>query len=92
MTAPDAIADIIATAQRPANDRVARYTARLDIFLDALPVRDRRPFLDREYALWETRYRNWTRSVDSGGEDRGYSAWDFTLTIAEISKRRAECP
>lgn len=86
---PITLIDVIKASQKPASDRTARYAARLDAHLDTIPPADRGPFLHREHALWETRYRNWARAVDAGQPDLGYSAWDFTLTIAEIDKRRA---
>lgn len=87
------IVDIVRAAQKPAGDRAARYGARLDAHLETLPASQRRGFLDREEAKWAENYREWAKRVDTGTateRELTYSAWDFTLTIAEIGRRQAK--
>lgn len=87
------ITDILATAQKPARDRSARYAARLDAHLETLAADQRRGFLDREEAKWGERYQGWAKAVDTGtasAQELTYSAYDFTLTIAEIGARQAK--
>lgn len=84
------ITDILAIAQKPARDRTERYAARLDAHLETMPADQRPGFLDRELARWQENYREWAKRVDTGtATDREltYSAWDFSLTIAELSRR-----
>lgn len=84
---------ILTAAQQPASDRTARYSARLDAHLPTLPsAAARRAFLRREQAKWDERYREWAAEVDAGGDDRGYTAWDFTLTLAELGRRLSGYP
>lgn len=73
--------------------RVERYCARFDAHLDTLPDdRARRLFCDREMSNWTASYERWAVAVDSGRlepKEDGPSAFDYTLTLAEISSRQA---
>lgn len=89
-TLSQTLVDIARSAQKPARDRSSRYAERLDAHLETLPADQRRGFLDREAARWSENYREWARRIDTGTaseRELTYSAWDFTLTIAEIGKR-----
>lgn len=88
------IQDIIAKAQEQtgAAARSIRYAVRLDAHLATLAADTRAGFLDRETAKWAENYREWARRVDTGTaspHEMTYTAFDFTMTIAEIGKRRA---
>lgn len=88
------ISDIIAAAQEQvgATARCCRYAARLDAHLATLAADTRAGFLDRETAKWAENYREWAHRVDTGtasAQDLTYTAFDFTMTLAEIGKRQA---
>ena len=84
---------ILAAAQKPAQDRTARYSARLDAHLATLASDEARSaFLDRENAKWVERYRVFAEKVDSGRVPITAdtpTAWDYTLTLAAIDQRMA---
>lgn len=88
------IVDVLNIAQQPARDRTARYCERLDAELAKLKDDAQRCALcQRELEKWLDRYRLWADAVDSGRLDAtegGATAWDYTLTIAAIDKRRAK--
>jgi hypothetical protein len=75
-----------------APDRTEKFARELDAKLQTLPDdRARVLFLAALEARWTERYRCFLRNVDSGRYDEpknGPSAFDYALTIAEISVRR----
>ncbi len=91
------ISELISAAQERcgATARSCRYAARLDDHLATLAAETRAGFLDRETAKWCENYREWAHRVDSNTASKReltYTAFDFTLTLAEIAKRRAQYP
>lgn len=87
------IIDIIAQAQAPAQQRVNQFTARLDDHLASLPDDDARAeFCQRQVERWIALYEQWAQAVDSGllkVKPGDPTAWDYNLTIAAISGRKA---
>jgi hypothetical protein len=75
-----------------APDRTERFARELDAKLKTFPDdRARVLFLAALEARWTERFRCFLRNVDSGRYDKpknGPSAFDYALTIAEISVRR----
>jgi hypothetical protein len=75
-----------------APDRTERFARELDAKLKTFPDdRARVLFLAALEARWTERFRCFLRNVDSGRYDEpknGPSAFDYALTIAEISVRR----
>jgi hypothetical protein len=73
-------------------DRSERFARELDAKLKTLPDdRARVLFLAALEARWTERFRCFLRNVDTGRYDEpknGPSAFDYALTIAEISVRR----
>jgi hypothetical protein len=73
-------------------DRSERFARELDAKLTTLPDdRARVLFLAALEARWTERFRCFLRNVDTGRYDEpknGPSAFDYALTIAEISVRR----
>lgn len=96
MSASPAIAtdarEIFASAQRMcgATDRCERYADRLDAHLATLPDNAARlAFVKSELAKWEVRYTEWAAKVDAGRDPGGITAFDFTITLADVAKRRS---
>jgi len=73
-------------------DRTEKFALELDAKLKTLPDDHARVlFLAAMEARWTERYRCFLRNVASGRYDEpknGPSAFDYALTIAEISVRR----
>lgn len=90
---PHSLGSILDTAMRPARDLAGRYGAQLDAQLTKLPHDAARlDFCEKQSAHWITLYEQWAHAVDSGLLDLkpgDPTAWDYTLTIAEIQKRKA---
>lgn len=71
-----------------AKDRCARYRDRLDAHLVSLPNdAARRSFLACEADKWQDRYSSFIAAVDSGTYTGSATAFDFTITIADVDSR-----
>lgn len=90
---PNTIERIVATAQKPAQDRTAEYCATIDKHLAGL--RDdaaRLAFCEAQETRWIGLYEAWAKAVDSGKLKQGpgaATAWDYTMTLAAIGERKA---
>lgn len=86
------ILDVLDQAQRPARDRTALFTGRLDTHLATLPDdASRFAYCAAQATKWVTDYEAWALAVDRGLVEVGPgkpSAWDYQQTIAAINERK----
>ena len=71
-------------------DPCTRYARRLDAHLATLANdTERRGFLDREHNKWIDRFETFQRDVLRNEYTGTATAFDYTITLADISIRRA---
>lgn len=71
-------------------DRTIYYAARLDAHLPTLPDdAARRAFLTSQLNFFERKYGEFQNKVDAGRDVGDQTAWDYVLSMSEITGRLA---